>query len=360
MDGQFPNDSQTQTLMEALLDANTPPTAPTLPPGRRDALIEVLTRVLVDREHAAAFIDTLDANKVRRGVPRRTSFQVEKELPVDAICEHGLEALSDEDLVRLALDPFELLTTRDYLGAMEETGACGHTWFEAQCRESEIELAARGEAGLAEQVAREFVARAEAGTSGMARSRPSTHGGVDGTSALGRQSGTEVRRHKGWRDRLAWGGVGAALAATIMFWAFGQGSGPLDSTASATPGFVNLRGADVPQPTVTSPLGGYITVIAVGPDNAVSVWPTEADRPGRPVPIKKDAPTPVGPLSRGVTSALVVVTEQPATDPLLQEFGNVPLEAGKLSDLEARVRAHLHGFGYRRVAVAPVQFPPRP
>ena len=169
----------------------------------------------------------------------------------------------------------------------------------------------------------------------------------------------------GRRWRRAGYVIGAATAAGLLvalgvFLAGGfRNRGPETYALSAEATTLRLLGTDQPQPTVVSPLAGFVAAVGITGGGDFYVWPSEGDLPGRPVPVRKGEPIRVGPLPSAVTRVVLVVTEQPATAPLLQGFGPVRGQPGWAADLETRVTATLRGLNFRNLAVGQADYPPR-
>lgn len=82
----------------------------------RPYLVERYLRILTDKH--PRHVDVFKSMRNRRG-----------DFPVEAVVESGLAALSDEQLVRFALDDLEITGFCDYLGELVEANQCGSVWF---------------------------------------------------------------------------------------------------------------------------------------------------------------------------------------------------------------------------------------
>jgi hypothetical protein len=101
---------------------------------------------------------------------------------------------------------------------------------------------------------------------------------------------------------------------------------------------------------------GYVAAVGVSPSGKAVVWPSEDGRAGRPVRVAEGEQVRVGPFPDDIKAVLVVVTEQPATDDLIREFGTGVLPPGDRVRLPERVTSTLRGLNYRHLAIGPAEY----
>lgn len=126
------------------------------------------------------------------------------------------------------------------------------------------------------------------------------------------------------------------------------------------PTTIQFFGTQQPQPTVTSPYPGFVAAIGITAKGDVYIWPTEGDRPSKPISIRKGEAVCIGPMLESIEHIAVVVTEQPATGALVTEFGSVKVPPDQWPGLEQRIIAALRSQNYRNLAVGSVRYPPAP
>ncbi len=126
--------------------------------------------------------------------------------------------------------------------------------------------------------------------------------------------------------------------------------GPEVLLASVTPKFGTLRGAErTLLVEVESVRPGFATIITLAPDRPQQVFPEPGEEPIRVAP---SAPQTYGPLPRDSTTALVLVTETPATDLIREALLTQKFRPGDLDRLDGYLRTLLAQSGYRSVGMS--------
>lgn len=165
--------------------------------------------------------------------------------------------------------------------------------------------------------------------------------------------------------RLLYGSVGV-LAASLLILAgvlIDRGIGDRGGDTFAldvNPVRVQLLGTEQPQPTIQPPFNGFVAALTVNGEGDVTIWPSEGDRAGLPVTVQKDQVVRVGPLARDVQQVIVVVSEQPATDALIQAFGSKRVKPDQIADLEQAVTDTLRKLNYRHLGIGRVDYSTTP
>ncbi len=157
-------------------------------------------------------------------------------------------------------------------------------------------------------------------------------------------------------------GIGAAVAASLLIGVLlgglafrGVGWRPsVGETdvllASVTPKFGTLRGAEQSLLVeVGSVRPGFATIITLAPDRAQQVFPEPGEEPIRVAP---SAPQTYGPLPRDSTTALVLVTETPATDLIREALLTQEFRPGDIDRLGGYLRKLLAQSGYRSAGMS--------
>ena len=120
--------------------------------------------------------------------------------------------------------------------------------------------------------------------------------------------------------------------------------------ASVTPKFGTLRGAEHSLLVeVASVRPGFATIITLAPDRPQQVFPEPGEDPIRVAP---SAPQTYGPLPRDSTTALVLITETPATDLIREALLSQEFMPGNLDRLDGYLRKLLSQSGYRWVGMS--------
>jgi len=334
-------------LIASLLDAYVAAgrTRAVLPPNRRDEIIAVLTRLMADPDALDAYTATLEDERRRRGrdVELRLLGMAGLDIPGDQIATEGFGGLSDDHLADIALSPEAIHAIREHLDEAE----CG-AWLIDKILE--VESARPDAAERARRAQQIYQGLRNAGL--LATEKPDTISMVEQK---------ELRRPF-LRSQLRPGPGLLALAASLLLGVFlggllVRGAGWKPSTggmevllASVTPKFGALRGAERSLLVeVASVRPGFATIITLAPDRPQQVFPEPGESPIRVAP---SAPQTYGPLPRDSTTALVLITETPATDLLREALLSQEFMPDNLDRLDGYLRKLLSQSGYRWVGMS--------
>lgn len=329
-------------LVRAFVDSGK--SQPVLPPGRREALVSALGRMMADGETLDAYVEELRRARTAHGIHIELLERPSGELPDEAVARGGFGVLTDEQLAEIAIDPPALRTLAAYLwGELDADSDLpeperGDWWWEAV---TSRELARPG-------LARSVIANA---------SEPAVSAPKD-EQVIPFDSARTAHRPRAPR----WLGQAAAIAASLLVGVFlgrtafdggGEGSGRRD-LASASPVYGPGRGTERDLSVrFTSGLQGFATVVALTPGSRPEVFPAL----GRDdVPVRSGAQIEFGPLPPGTKEALVIVTETPAADPIRRALRERNDETGDVSGIRAFLGSHLRTKGYRQIASGSIQF----
>src|SRR5579883_1332756 len=118
-------------LLNELYDAfaASPSGEPVIPPGRREAVVDLLTRVMTDRLLFTAYTELLESERSRRGLLTRLLSRTGPDIPEKAIIETGFVHLSDAVLADLALSPEALGALDELLYGEDALGLEMGDWF---------------------------------------------------------------------------------------------------------------------------------------------------------------------------------------------------------------------------------------
>jgi hypothetical protein len=158
----------------------------------------------------------------------------------------------------------------------------------------------------------------------------------------------------------------AALASSILvlvaagdrlfFRGFGNDR-PVVLACAASSAWSEMRGGDKEwQIRVSSPVDGFLTVVALAPGRKPRVQPVYG---GDDLPVRQGTSESVA-LPGGSTAAVYVVTETPAAEPIDRFItGAKRYQPGDADELRTRLQEWLFGKGYHRMAIGQA-LPPKP
>lgn len=315
---------------------------PAMPPGRRDELLALLVRSMVDGETLDAYAEQLERARTARGFDMDLPERPCGNLPEEEVARRGFGVLPDDQLTEIALDPSALRALTAYLwGELDQTSdgtglERGDWWWAAVSVE-----------GLARPGLVPGVVATGGAEPGVAREEK---------QILPFEAGTTGNRSKA----VKWLRPFAAVEASLLLGVFlgrtaFERSGEAILAAGASPLIGPGRGTERDLSVrYTSPLSGFATVVALAPGRPTEVYPAL----GRDViRVDSDSAGEFGPLPAGTREALVIVSETPAADPVrwaLRELAGSLADGASLRDfLEGRLQAK----GYRRFALGAAEFP---
>jgi hypothetical protein len=318
-----------------------------LPSGRRAEVVSALTHLMADAEAFHTYVAALEGERRRRGreVERQLLGMDGLEIPDAHIAAEGFGGLSDDQLADIALAPNALRAIREYLDDPETEWG---DWLTDKILE--VESARPDAAERARRAQQIYQGLRNIGLLGT--EKPDTIAMVE----------EKEQRRPSLRSLLRPGPGLLALAASLLVGvllgglAF-RGGGLWPSTgetevllASVTPKFGTLRGAEQSLLVeVGSVRPGFATIITLAPDRPQQVFPEPGEEPIR---IKPSARETYGPLPRDSTTALVLITETPATDLIREALLSQEFRAGDLDRLDGYLRKLLSQSGYRSVGMS--------
>ena len=336
-----------RNLIESLIEAfiQTGKVKPVLPKGQRDEVIATITPMMVNTSLLQEYIAALNEERRRRGVDQLLAEREFLELPIDEILHGGLTSLPDDQLAELACRPVALACLHELVDEMlDDDDKAGNFWWE------EID---RQETGTPDDVS-------------LTESQQRTIERLKLLDAINDGAAKGVlpipERRPTLRSQLRPGPGLLALAASLLVGVLlgglvFRGAGLRPSTggmevllASVTPKFGTLRGSERSLLVeVASVRPGFATIITLAPDRPQQVFPEPGESPIR---VAQSAPQTYGPLPRDSTTALVLITETPATDLIREVLLSQEFMPDNLDRLDGYVRKLLSQSGYRWVGMS--------
>lgn len=310
---------------------------PSIPVGRKEALVGLLNRAMVEPEtfdrYLATLTNELDRTEMRVPLLLRDGLDI----PEDLIAWSGFSALSDEQLADFAVSPSAVSVIRDYVLDPETDRG---DWFFEALNESDL---SQGDSDVRQLQKGELIRHLA--KEGFSLESPASDDIVHPSMGFG-SGGRSLRLAK----QLS------ALAATLLVGvlvgqSFVDENGsfqPVTSVATATPAYGATRGGErVSRIEMKSDLTGFATVVALGPGQAPEVYPA----PGADdIAVKAGEPREYGPLLPSTSRVLFVVSEQPSSETVRSFLRGRAYEPQTSDTLKTELETYLRGKGFRRLA----------
>ncbi len=307
---------------------------PTVPPGRRERIVALLTGLMADRRRLDDYTESLAIEYERREVDPAAVDRLGLDGRDERIAARGFSDLPDERLAALALSPAALEALYEYLEAPETLSG---DWL------MDAMTAAHGD----RPELRELDEHAKATIARLL--------GESSPPVVPFASERATRRFD--PAVLRWGVRIGSLAASLLLGVLigttafrdGDGSEPFPVTASSSPSPTRGSG-DQPGVKVESGRDGFVTVVALAPGNHMKVVPVlGADD----VPVRKGGAAVV-PVPEEAAAVLALVTETPAGEPVRRALRDKAFEPGRIGELKAFLKSALEAKGYRRMGFGEV------
>ncbi len=129
-------DAPTQNLIETIVSEFVTSGKLVLPPGRRDEVVALLTRLAVNDEFRDAYCRVVTATRERLGMDVATSAAADSgDIPELEIARHGFGGLTDPQVADYAVSPSAIEAIADRLYDDDLLGHLGHWFVEVGMRE---------------------------------------------------------------------------------------------------------------------------------------------------------------------------------------------------------------------------------
>ena len=309
----------------------------------REELIPALERALLDKELLDEYCETLDkCRSEMAGDTPQLDMPDSNDWPVETIGESGLAILTDEQLLRLAQRPIGLRLLSSYLWEVLEEKGVESIWF----RSLDVESYTANLEDL-EELERKFNER-------EAKAKPNE----DNLNPVEIERPSTDRHQKQSRQRNVFLAALALAASLLLGFFIGQTvqNSPSVYVAKLETKEVIERGPDneilreLLDVRVTSPMEGFLTLVAALSDQPLQVHPMpDQDE----IPVGPNLPHDLTLEQTDAMLVIAIITETPADETIrrLIRHHETVLRQSQDSFVEDELRKLLQAKGFRDFAL---------
>ena len=308
--------------------------------SNRDEVESVLASACHGPATLDEYLTQLAEAKSTRGL--RCDDSVIADIPFESILGDGLNVLSDEQLLRVAISPETIRRLNALVGKALETGTLSEYWWKAhKVPDSAIPPGYLDDEAMKRAMSEFRDFQKEIQETDVATTSPVS-------------SGAKQKRTLRYAAALFALAASVLVGVAIGWYVRGNGQSThqvLVASAVIEPAKIRgPKGEELKQVRITGPFDGFVTVIALAPDRKQRVFPEFGSDDQL---VTKGAQSEGIPLPLDTTHVLFVVTETPAGESIRRAFEGKNARRyspDKEDDLRRDLQEILTKKGYRRIA----------